>query len=1262
MSEPSIPTLQFSSSSGTTSVRPADLEALRREVADLVFKMDSLLGRVDVQGDQLVSSEISSEAIKEGLSVAQDNLLEQMEKIEVASAELEEAQAELVQVSVDAIQAKADALAAHTEAMTGIADAATAQAAAAQAAIDAATAQSTAQAAQLAVDSLDSEVLTLASKSGRLVKSSSAPTSADDCNVNNLWLNTTNGQLHEWDGSAWVVLTDSRVTAAATAATNAQNAASNAQSAADTANTLAQAAQTAASTANSNASSANATALAAQSAASSAQSTADSAYSNAATAQSTADSALSNAATASGIANGKADVLIQSSAPDVVMQKATTLWIDTTGNSNTPKRWSGSAWVVVTDKAATDAATAAVAAQNAANSAAAAASAAQSTADGAMSQALGALSTANDASGMASTANGRITISSSLPVVGDGTGKPVGALWYVRSGNNFISSWEWGGSAWSQRQLDSNTIKDGAITQLKIAEAAIGSAQIADLAVTSAKVGSLTVDKLVNTGGAEFGSAVVNTLMAQQAFLDNLVTRKLLVDGGNLWFDQTYRVSSGTTFVADGTGYVVNGNGSTTSWLIDSMIIPVKPGEKIVGSFTKAFVSGSTGTVSLTIQRRQGTGTWVSDVDLVSSDTTSIGSVSSTTPYVVPANMDSLRIGLKVSYNASSGTSIKMSKIVIQKQTPGVLIEDGAITADKLAVNSVSTKSLVVTNSDGLYPDPNLQDEPLGLVRASNSGWTYSAGAQTLSGTSSLWLTKNAQDEGLTIPLMPNETYVVKVYGTGLTSANSVSVALKNSGQYVVLSTTYGDGYMMASFNNTYSLNRFQVYKTTSSSVSISRVEIRQGIGGVLIEDGAITAPKIHVDALYGKTLSGGHVYSPNSTAYPRVHVGDATIEVVRSAGDDGEVVTTSLGGPTSDEINLYSTSGSLMAGISSSGDASFRGEVAASSLLVDGESVTDMIDAMPKGLIGLLSSSGDSDRAGTSDVGYGVISAQVRTGRMYRLTMSGMMAVTQANDTVRVWLQYLEPSRTTLNVANFHITKTLAEYITVSAVFEGPRDGPVRFVSLFQNLTANRGIFWSGRSNYPVQFTLEDLGTKNYNRGYFDTLGGTPISGGTNNNETPVQTYTKTYTASGLRSWRGSSQVTDDLHHGTYGGYRRTSAAVFGGTIVSDLTGAAVKKVEVFLQNLSWYYGAGGTASLGTITASGAASLPSSAPSSDANAFTTPQWARTAGKWVTAPASWHVNTIRGITLGGSAGSGLTQYGKFDYDTNDVRLRVTYTK
>lgn len=67
------------------------------------------------------------------------------------------------------------------------------------------------------------------------------------------------------------------------------------------------------------------------------------------------------------LAGGKGKVMVQSTAPAVADRLAQNLWIDTTGGANTPKRWTGSAWVAVTDKVATDAATAAAAAQGTAN-------------------------------------------------------------------------------------------------------------------------------------------------------------------------------------------------------------------------------------------------------------------------------------------------------------------------------------------------------------------------------------------------------------------------------------------------------------------------------------------------------------------------------------------------------------------------------------------------------------------------------------------------------------------------------------------------------------------------------------------------------------------------------------------------------------------------------------------------------------------------------------------------------------------------------
>ncbi|KFI69757.1 hypothetical protein [Bifidobacterium longum] len=185
--------------------------------------------------------------------------------------------------------------------------------------------------------------------------------------------------------------------AAQTAAESAKKTAGNAETLANTANASANAAKSDAasaksdaSTAKTDAANAKTTAANASSVATQAKATADSAAQSATDAANAAQKANTAAAAAAGVANGKADVLIQSTAPDTSMRKATTLWIDTTGGANTPKRWNGSTWIAVTDKAATDAANAAVKANDAAKTA-------QSTADKAQTAAANAASQANQA-------------------------------------------------------------------------------------------------------------------------------------------------------------------------------------------------------------------------------------------------------------------------------------------------------------------------------------------------------------------------------------------------------------------------------------------------------------------------------------------------------------------------------------------------------------------------------------------------------------------------------------------------------------------------------------------------------------------------------------------------------------------------------------------------------------------------------------------------------------------------------------------------
>lgn len=182
--------------------------------------------------------------------------------------------------------------------------------------------------------------------------------------------------------------------AAQTAAESAKKTAGNAETLANTANESAKSAKSDAASAKTDAANAKTTAANASSVATQAKATADSAAQSATDAANAAQKANTAAAAAAGVANGKADVLIQGTAPDTSMRKASTLWIDTTNGANTPKRWNGNLWVAVTDKAATDAANAAVKANTAAKTA-------QDTADKAATAAANAASQANQANAAA---------------------------------------------------------------------------------------------------------------------------------------------------------------------------------------------------------------------------------------------------------------------------------------------------------------------------------------------------------------------------------------------------------------------------------------------------------------------------------------------------------------------------------------------------------------------------------------------------------------------------------------------------------------------------------------------------------------------------------------------------------------------------------------------------------------------------------------------------------------------------------------------
>lgn len=222
--------------------------------------------------------------------------------------------------------------------------------------------------------------------------------------------------------------------------------------------------------------------------------------------------AKQDAAEAAGIANGKADVLIQSTAPSGAMCKATTLWIDTTSGANTPKRWNGSAWVAVTDKQAVDAANAAAAAQTTAANAQTTAGRAETLAKNADAKAVAAAAAANNAQ---TTADSKNTVYMQATDPHDEADKAAlivpGDLWWQTSAkapetywtgeaNNSVSvlvghsdeivhMWVWNGSRWNNHVLYAqDMLVNGSIVAELLAVDCVEARHI--------KVGAIEADKL----------------------------------------------------------------------------------------------------------------------------------------------------------------------------------------------------------------------------------------------------------------------------------------------------------------------------------------------------------------------------------------------------------------------------------------------------------------------------------------------------------------------------------------------------------------------------------------------------------------------------------------------------------------------------------------------------------------------------------------------------------------------------------------------
>ena len=395
-------------------------------------------------------------------------------------------------------------------------------------------------------------------------------------------------------------------------------------------------------------------------------------------------------------------------------------------------------------------------------------------------------------------------------------------------------------------------------------------------------------------------------------------------------------------------------------------------------------------------------------------------------------------------------------------------------------------------------------------------------------------------------------------------------------------------------------------------------------------------------------------------------------------------------------------TIGSDQYTIDSDGDAAFNDLDVSGILSLNGTDISGVIDVLPAGLLAY----GDSNLYNTNGALWATDSATINSstyviiaelaggpiyaGRIYWIGFNYQLKTSTTTDVFRQNYRYTTdgstPTATSslINGSDRFINAASnsggSTGVTQSAFFIPAADADQLKVALVIN--RNSG---TGSANVLFQFATQAM------QCFFIDLGDTGAALSTSSlsqrqkftgspDPDPVSTYKKTYSATWSRSWNDAGNAiyatNGDLKQGYISG-SGTGGSLGNGiswvgfnfaAIQSALSGATVKKVEVFLYYNHWYNNAGGTAIIGTHHST-ATSAPSYSSSLDSNnRKSVGGWGRNVGKWVditsVVGSEFKTGASTGITIGPGPSNSSTYYGKANgySQSNPPQLRITYTK
>ena len=1019
-----------------------------------------------------------------------------------------------------------------------------------------------------------------------------------------------------------------------------------------------------------------------------------SSYTAAQEAKAAADAASSQAAAASGIATGKADVLIQSATPAAGFQSATTLWIDTTSGLNTPKRWSGSTWVEITDKAAKDAAQAAAAAQLRADAAHALATTAKADASNAMTQ-----------------ANSKNKIVRSSVAATGTSGFVAGDVWWRYGNTNLtgpiIGQWSYNGSSWIPTTVGSEVIA------------------------------YLSVDTLVATGGAKFPVAVIDTLVGDSAFLKQITANTLSIVPGNLVPDSQMKIPEawnnayfqegdgfsgfGSIYVPPSTGqlgsYGTNPDASTVKYSI-----PVTAGVAHVISVwvnPEATVTAGTG-VAIYARYFDAALTQIVTGHQIASINTTPG-VSAlpmgvytkiSGQFTPPAGAVYMSIGFYT--NTTYTGAARFSDPSVTVAVDGTLITPQAISTQHLQADSVNATHIKAGEINVQAPQNLLAGiEYWGISGYNGPGKPWSEFGHSYV-DSSMWVQGRFNKRVIQdIEFIKGQRYRFETDAKGSVNGTRFYWQIVRTGTTTGVNFTNwtaGSGTSGGAsypFSNTLlpTANTWETFwsegdapETFSGQIIIwanhpngtanptgyqwwRAPRIRAMVGNVMIANGAVTADKVTADesfatlvtgnmALFetsyighlkakfiegdswrGQRISGATFVSNTVEGSPtNVTITDSTVSVNRDDGEGGSMTTASFGGSAEDQIALYDSNNNLISGFKGR-DGFVRGEFSTGSLRVGKIRIESMLDNLAAGNRCDWVSYSASPAFGSSHMPVVAMQVPVRAGRRYRIRFSGRVnGPTGGMCQVTAWWKPtsgISPNGAGVSAIDSQWATIGAGYGT--AFFDTEWTAPDTYGGahfLISVAAMSGSMTLAGAGSTPLIAAVEDLGWSG--RGGSTQWGSTPIQ------QAGPQTlyFPATWTA----SWRGSTKLaaSKPLYQGVWSGVRRYSMIGFNASdVASALSGATIRGASIELSNEHWGVNAGGVVFA-------AASTATSEPASPVTTGTSAQTPMPYGGEGECTIGGFTSTTRSVVLGIGAGTGSNHYGYFL--RSGIRLRLDITK